>query len=122
MKNKLPLLGITLLCLTGCENAPKKDKENNNNNSENNNKTPESKPDEGTPQWWLDMLTCNNVTIQDTHKTLGTEVIYFKYVEGKVYKKGPSDDSYAPYLDSTFDLLLEYRNSYQTFKRKNLLL
>ena len=34
----------------------------------------------------------------------------------KLYKIGPSDTSYSPYFDPDFDMLLEYRNSYQIFK------
>lgn len=116
MKNKLLVLGIISLCLTGCNDSPKINKSAKLDKTNLNEKKEEPKPDADTPQWWLDMFTCNNVTIKNTHKTMGTEIIYYKYVEGMLYRKGPSDVSFIIYFEPTFDMLLEYRNSYQTFK------
>lgn len=115
MDKKFLLLALPVLCLTGCK-ADFSGETKPLGRSKIENKSEEKLPDPDTPEWWIEMFTCKNVTIKNTHKTTGTEIIEYKYVEGMLYKKGPSDISFIIYPDPTFDMLLEYKNSYQTFK------
>lgn len=116
MKKKflvLPLL-LGMVSLSGCNTNNSNNKENSNNNTGDAKKVETLDP--GTPSWWVDLFTFNNVTMKITRITPFAEVSFAKYIGGKYYIQSSDTGAFVLSPESDYDIGTDFRCHYQTFK------